>query len=275
MSVEASTDTNELRGDDPAHATADRPTVTVVIPALNEARNLPEVARRMPAGIDEIVFVDGHSEDNSIEVARELWPSAKIVMQTRRGKGNALVCGFNAATSDIVVMIDADGSTDPAEIALFVDALVRGGDVAKGSRFTAGGGSSDITLSRRLGNRALNAVFNLRFRAAFTDLCYGYMAFWRCHLPVMSLPQAHGAEPQWGDGFEIETLINARVATARLRVVEVPSFESDRIYGDSHLNVVSDGCRVLRTILKERASPRLQCISTEVPTGARRFGVIG
>ena len=155
---------------------------------------------------------------------------------------------------------------------MFIDELIRGGDVAKGSRFAAGGGSSDITLSRRLGNKALNALFNMRFNAAFTDLCYGYMAFWRCHLAVMSLPRAEGAEPQWGDGFEIETLINARVATARLRVVEVPSFESDRIYGHSHLNVVSDGCRVLRTILKERASPRRQCISAEVPSVARRTG---
>jgi glycosyltransferase involved in cell wall biosynthesis len=231
-------------------------TVTVVIPALNEARNLPEVARQMPDGIDEIVFVDGHSEDNSVEVARALWPSATIISQTRRGKGNALVCGFNAATSDIVVMIDADGSTDPGEISLFVDALVGGADVAKGSRFATGGGSSDITVSRRIGNRALNALVNLKFGASFTDLCYGYMAFWRHNIPAMLLPHMDVSDPQWGDGFEIETLINVRVAAAGLKVVEVPSFESSRIHGVSHLSAVSDGLRILRTICRERRPPR-------------------
>lgn len=70
----------------------------------------------MPAGIDEIVFVDGGSDDDTVAVARELWPDGIHIRQTRRGKGNALACGFEAASGDIIVAIDADGSTDPAEI---------------------------------------------------------------------------------------------------------------------------------------------------------------
>ncbi|MEU0496669.1 glycosyltransferase family 2 protein [Mycobacterium sp. NPDC006124] len=233
-----------------------RTTVTVIIPAMNEARNLPDVALRMPDGIDEIIFVDGHSEDDSIEVARMLWPTAKIISQTRRGKGNALVCGFQAATSDIVVMIDADGSTDPGEIALFVDALNGGADVVKGSRFAKGGGSADFTLTRRFGNKLFNALVNAKFGASFTDLCYGYMAFWRCHLPAMALPDTEATEAQWGDGFEIETLINVRILTSGLKVVEVPSFERSRIHGASNLHAFSDGWRVLRTIHGERAPRR-------------------
>ena len=176
--------------------------------------------------------------------------------QTRRGKGNALVCGFQAATCDIVVMIDADGSTDPAEIALFVEALTGGADVVKGSRFAAGGGSSDFTFTRRCGNKVFNALVNLKFGASFTDLCYGYMAFWRCHLPAMSLPDSDAQEAQWGDGFEIETLINVRILKSGLRVVEVPSFERSRIYGASNLRTFSDGWRVLRTIHGERSTRR-------------------
>ncbi|TPG31509.1 glycosyltransferase family 2 protein [Mycolicibacterium hodleri] len=260
MSVEApgteERDTLE-RGPGPLPSpTRPRNTVSVIIPAMNEARNLPDVARRMPAGIDEIIFVDGHSVDNSIEVARMLWPTAKIISQTRRGKGNALVCGFLAATSDIVVMIDADGSTDPGEIALFVEALAGGADVVKGSRFAAGGGSSDFTFTRRLGNKVFNALVNQKFGASFTDLCYGYMAFWRCHLPSMSLPDTEATEAQWGDGFEIETLINVRILKSGLRVVEVPSFERSRIYGASNLRTFSDGWRVLRTIHGERSTRR-------------------
>ncbi|MFD6058933.1 glycosyltransferase family 2 protein [Rhodococcus wratislaviensis] len=229
-----------------------RPTVTVVVPAMNEARNLPHVAARMPADIDEIVFVDGHSVDDTVEVARSLWPDATVVTQSRKGKGNALACGFLAATSDIIVMIDADGSTDPAEIPLFVGALVAGADFAKGTRFAAGGGSSDITFSRKLGNKALNAIVNLKFGASFSDLCYGYNAFWRHHVPVMALPSVDTTEAQWGDGFEIETLINVRVANAGLKITEVPSFEQDRIHGESNLNAVRDGLRVLRTIRSEQ-----------------------
>lgn len=225
-----------------------RPRVTVIVPAMNEAKNLPHVAAQMPKGIDEIVFVDGNSVDDTVEVATMLWPDATVITQTRKGKGNALACGFEAATGDIIVMIDADGSTNPGEIPLFVQALVDGADFAKGSRFIAGGGSSDITKLRRLGNYGLNSLVNILFRTQFTDLCYGYNAFWRNALDVMQLPDTGIAAAQWGDGFEIETLINVRVAAAGLGIAEVGSFEADRIHGVSNLNAFSDGMRVLRII---------------------------
>ncbi|MBT2264701.1 glycosyltransferase family 2 protein [Rhodococcus erythropolis] len=225
-----------------------RPRVTVIVPAMNEAKNLPHVAAQMPKGIDEIVFVDGNSVDDTVEVATMLWPDATVITQTRKGKGNALACGFEAATGDIIVMIDADGSTNPGEIPLFVQALVDGADFAKGSRFIAGGGSSDITKLRRLGNYGLNSLVNVLFHTHFTDLCYGYNAFWRNALDVMQLPDTGIAAAQWGDGFEIETLINVRVAAAGLGIAEVGSFEADRIHGVSNLNAFSDGMRVLRII---------------------------
>lgn len=228
------------------------PRVSVVIPAMNEARNLPFVAARFPArGVDEIVLVDGNSSDGTVEVARELWPDVAVVQQTRKGKGNALACGFEAATGDIIVMIDADCSTDPAEIPAFVGSLLGGADYAKGTRFCLGGGSADITRWRRFGNFGLNALVNTMFGSGFTDLCYGYNAFWRVCLPVMRLPTTAGEEPQWGDGFEIETLINTRVARSGLRVTEVASFEDERRFGESNLSATRDGLRVLRTIVHE------------------------
>jgi len=228
-----------------------RPRVSVVIPALNEARNLPIVAGRMPAGIDEIIFVNGDSQDNTAEVARQLWPNGVHLRQTRKGKGNALACGFAAASGDIIAMIDADGSTDPAEIPRFVETLTAGADFAKGSRFIRGGGSTDITRFRRLGNSRLNNLVNILFATNYTDLCYGYNAFWRRCLDVMSLPDANASEPQWGDGFEIEALINVRIAVSGAKIVEVASYESNRIYGVSNLNAVADGLRILSTIQRE------------------------
>lgn len=238
---------------------ASRLTVSVVVPCLNEERNLPYVFERMAPDIDEVIVVDGGSVDRTVERAYELWPSVKVVQQSRRGKGNALVCGFDACTSDVIVMIDADGSTDPAEIPRFVDTLRAGADFAKGSRFLPGGGSHDITRIRRLGNAVLSTAVNVLFGTRYSDLCYGYNAFWSWVVPHLDLPAIDAPAScgmLWGDGFEIETLINVRVAALGLRVGEVPSIEAARIHGVSNLSAFSDGQRVLRTILQERSRIR-------------------
>jgi len=230
----------------------DGPRVTVVIPTKNEAANLPWVFDRLPSGLAEVIVVDAHSTDGTVELARSLRDDVVIVRQTRRGKGNALACAFSIATGDIIVMLDADGSAHPAEIVRFVRALEAGADFAKGSRFVAGGGSADITRLRRVGNRALSGLVNRFFGARYTDLCYGYNAFWAHCLPHLSLPSVMGDEPEPGDGFEIETLINVRIAKSPLVVAEVASFESRRLHGVSNLNAWRDGWRVLRLILSER-----------------------
>jgi glycosyltransferase involved in cell wall biosynthesis len=229
--------------------------VSVVVPCLNEVRNLPYVFSRMPADVAEVVFVDGGSDDGSVQRACELWPSVIVVRQTRTGKGNALACGFAACSNDIVVMLDADGSTDPAELPRFLEPLLDGADFAKGSRFLPGGGSTDITRLRRIGNDGLCAIVNRLFRTAYSDLCYGYNAFWRRVLPYMDLPDPAATAPAgqmiWGDGFEVETLINVRMAMSTLRVEEVPSVEAARLHGVSNLSAFGDGRRVLSTILRE------------------------
>lgn len=231
--------------------------LSVVIPTLNEARNLPHVLSRLPASVDEILVVDGHSEDDTVKVARQLRPDARIITQTRTGKGNALACGFALATGDIIAMIDADGSTDPTEIPRFVLALLNGSDFAKGTRFAAGAGSSDITRLRSYGNLVLVRFFNMCYGTRYSDLCYGFNVFWRRHVAVLGLDAVAPAPGNrdgrlWGDGFEVETLIHVRVAKSGLTVAEVPSFEHSRIHGVSNLSAVSDGLRVLRTILGER-----------------------
>jgi glycosyltransferase involved in cell wall biosynthesis len=222
--------------------TSSRVRVSVVIPTLNEARNLPHVFAELQFDV-EVIIVDGLSTDGTPDVARKLRPDVTIVEQTRRGKGNALMCGFAAARGDMIVMMDADGSADPAEIPRFIAALEAGADFAKGTRFATGGGSADITRVRRAGNWVLSATVNVLFGTSYTDLCYGYNAFWRYCVPVIDVDC---------DGFEVETLITARISRAGLRVTEVPSFERPRIYGVSNLSAFRDGRRVLQTILRER-----------------------
>jgi glycosyltransferase involved in cell wall biosynthesis len=236
------------------------PTVSVIVPALNEERNIPHVFERIPQDIHQVVLVDGRSVDDTVAVARKVRPDVCVVSQTRKGKGNALACGFEAATGDVIAMVDADGSADPGEIPRFVAALLDGADFAKGTRFLPGGGSADITRLRAHGNQVLTTFFNLCYRRKYSDLCYGYNVFWRRHLPVLGLdatsPLEEDGSPLWGDGFEIETLIHVRVARAGLRVAEVPSFEYKRIHGVSNLNATRDGLRVVRTIFAERARYR-------------------
>jgi hypothetical protein len=224
-------------------ASVEMPRISVVIPAINEARNLPHVLADLPADVFEVVLVDGRSTDGTAEIARAHYPTVRIVGQSGRGKGDALASGFAAARGDIIVMLDADGSADPAEIPRFVDALRSGADFAKGSRFADGGGSSDITVLRSLGNRLLVGLVNVLYRTDYSDLCYGYNAFWSRCLERINVDC---------NGFEVETLINIRVAKANLRVTEVPSFERDRLFGESNLRTFRDGFRVLRTIVSER-----------------------
>ena len=218
-------------------------TISAVIPTLNEAANLPHVFARIPDCVDEVVIVDGHSTDDTVAVALALRPTVRVVLQSGRGKGNALACGFAAACGDIIVMLDADGSTDPGEIPDYVAPLRRGADFAKGSRFVEGGGSLDITPLRAFGNRVLSGIVNVLYGTKYTDLCYGYNAFWKSVLPIINVTC---------DGFEVETLINVRVAKAGLSVAEVPSIERERMHGVSKLNPFRDGFRVLRTIVRER-----------------------
>ncbi len=232
-----------------------RPRVSVVIPTFNEAKNLPHVFALLPADLHQVIVVDGRSTDGTIEMALSLRPDVTIVRQTRRGKGNALACGFEAVTGDIVVMLDADGSADPREIPAYVDALIQGADFAKGTRFALGGGSDDITPIRRIGNWFLNTIVNVLFGTRYTDLCYGYNAFWVHCLDVLGLESGDRKDAMlWGDGFEIETVINTRIAKAGLDIVEVRSFEFERLHGNSNLNAIRDGLRVLKAICIERVS---------------------
>ncbi len=219
-----------------------RTKVSVVVPAMNEEKNIGPVLSELPEGLHEVILVDGNSKDNTIEAARAAYPDIRVTSQSGRGKGDAFRTGFAAVTGNLVVMLDADGSADPAEIPRFIAALEAGADFAKGSRYMEGGGSADITRLRSLGNSVLSGTANMLHGTRFTDLCYGYNAFWARCLPFISLDVP---------GFEVETLINLRMASAGMKITEVPSYEKERISGVSNLKTFRDGFRVLGTIFKE------------------------
>jgi glycosyltransferase involved in cell wall biosynthesis len=218
------------------------PTVSVVIPTLDEAQNLPYVINSLPDGLHEIIVVDGRSRDDTERVALALRHGVRIVRETRRGKGAAINAGFRAATGDILVIIDADGSMDGADITTLVDALQAGADYVKGSRFASGGGSVDITPVRRLGDLGLCLLIRTLFGARYSDATYGLKAIWRRCLEQIDIDV---------DGFEVEILIDLRAHRAGLRVAEVACFEMDRLHGSSNLNALRDGLRCFGVVARE------------------------
>ena len=219
------------------------PTVSLVVPALNEERNIAWVLERVPACVTEIILVDGFSADRTVQVAREVRPDVVVVTQRGRGKGAALRTGFEASSGDFIVAIDADGSMEPAEIEYYVTALGQGYDVVKGSRHLRASGSLDLTAVRRLGNSALVGAVNVMWGCTFSDLCYGFFGFRREHLESLAL---HAR------GFEIETELAVHAVTTGMRIAEVPSVELLRHHGESHLNAWRDGWNIFRLLARER-----------------------
>jgi len=142
-----------------------------------------------------------------------------------------------------VALIQMRCSMDPAEIVSFVGALISGADYVKGTRFIQGAGTEDMSLFRMAGNWGLTLAVRLLYGGSFSDLCYGYVAFWREHRSLFEGNQ---------NGFEIETLMNIRALKAGLKVVEVASFEANRLFGESNLRAIPDGWRVLKAILREK-----------------------
>ena len=219
---------------------------TLLIPAKNEAANLSFVLSKIPKEIDEVILIDGKSTDDTINTAKSIYPDIKILKQQGpKGKGVALQEGFNMASGEIIVMIDADGSMNPLEIPEFLNKINSGYDLVKGSRFLENGYSEDMTSFRKFGNAFFVKLINLFFNRKYTDLCYGYMAM-RKHL-VESLELK-------SEGFSIETEIVVKASKSGFNIAEIPSIESNRIHGYSNLHSLKDGFRILWTIIKERFS---------------------
>ena len=236
--------------------------VSLIIPAMNESATLTSIIDSVPTYVDEIIVIDGRSKDNTFEIASNHPRVNKVLRQRSRGKGAALSLGFAVATCDLVAIIDADGSMDPAELKKFLNMFPQA-EIVKGSRSKKlGGTSADLTIFRDLGNRVLTKLCNVWFKENWTDLAYGYAVVERKALGKLGLSSYDEmgsvfGHKSYGQGFEIEALIFCRSSKWGFRVLEVASAEHRRISGSSNLRAIRDGFRVLSAIIieKNRSKP--------------------
>lgn len=220
-----------------------KPKITALICTLNEEKNLPRMMPYIPSWVDEVLIVDGYSKDNTIQVAKKIRSDCRVIYQPGKGKGDALRYGIEEAIGDIIVTLDADGTTDPRDMDKFVEPLLKGYDFTKGSRFGLGR-PKDKPTHRIFGNWVIVTTANILYLRRYTDLCSGYNAFWKKAFKKINFFSQ--------DGYEDEPLINVRAIKAGLKILEVPHWDNGRIYGETNAPSFRQGFKAIKTVIRER-----------------------
>jgi glycosyltransferase involved in cell wall biosynthesis len=216
------------------------PQVTVIICTKNEAENLPHVLPKIPEWVQEILLVDGNSNDNTVTVAKEVQPKIKVLEQSGKGKGDAIKLGVKQASSDIIVTLDADGQTDPSEIMKFISPLLTGYDIAKGTRL-AHGRPLRMPQYRWFGNKILAITSNILYGTKFTDICSGYNGFKKSSFMRLKLVN---------DGFAMEQEMMVKAKKAGLKIIEIEHHDAGRLNNSSKVSGIKQGFIDLWVIIK-------------------------
>lgn len=219
--------------------------ISVVIPAYNEAKTIGHIITETISVMDslkmpyEVIIVDDGSTDTTKQIATQY--KATVLSNGRnRGKGYALRKGFQQAQGDIIVTIDADGAHTPKEIPELIAPLFNGTDISAGSRFL--GRKKDSTSKiNRLGNLIFNIMIMLLTRKRVTDSQTGFRAIKKQVLHELNLEST---------GYEIETEITVKGLKNGYVFEEKSITCSRRKHNASSLRILSDGAKILKTILK-------------------------
>jgi glycosyltransferase involved in cell wall biosynthesis len=219
--------------------------VSLVIPTRNEegciGRLIKEISKKH---VNEIVIVDGHSNDGTVKEAKKhLRPKKdRVLIQEGLGYGAALKQGADAAKGDIIIMMDADGSHNPADIPFMLNKIKEGYEYVMASRYTIGGRSYDDTIVRWFGNWLFTKLTNTIHNMRVTDSLYLFTTINKRAYKKLELKTR---------GFEFCTEIIVKAARAQLRFAEIPAIERSRYAGKTHVFAPWHGLKVLLAILRK------------------------
>ncbi len=217
--------------------------VTLVIPARNEARNICDVIEKSLPYCDELLVVDGHSTDGTADLAASY--GVRVVLDNRRGKGDAIRVGAEAATHPIVVFMDADGSHDPSDIPYLTEPIRSNKcDLVIGSR--GRGGSDELhgdieKLMRMVGSDMILIGINLRWNQKLTDSQNGFRAIRKDVICSLGLVE---------NITTIEQEMTMKCLKQGFKVSEVPTHEYSRRYGDSTISLRKVWFRYIYSFIK-------------------------
>ena len=202
---------------------------------MNEEETIGEVISSFKRqGFDNILVIDGDSTDSTREIAKRA--GARVVIQQGKGKGAAVRQAFELIDSDIIVMIDGDGTYLPSEVQRLIEPIERGeAEHVIGNRFAYGGA---FAVLHRLGNWFLNKIFSIGYGLELQDILSGYRAFTKEAVKKMTLRK---------EGIEIEAEMTVESVKRGIKLKEVPiSYRKRR--GKSKLNFFRDGMRITYTL---------------------------
>ena len=220
-----------------------RKTTTLIIPALNEEGCIGKTIKEIPREyVDEIIVVDGHSTDNTINEAKSvLEENDTVIEQVREKFAGAIYDGLDLAQGDVIMVMDADGSHNPNDIPKLLSKLEKGA-VVMASRYAPGGRSDDDTLVRWLGNWIFTKLIKLIHGVKTTDSLYFFFAISKDDFKKLQLKS---------QGYAICIEFLTRAKKIGLKIVEVPAIERPRLAGASKVNAFRDGLKILRAILRK------------------------
>jgi glycosyltransferase involved in cell wall biosynthesis len=247
---------------DAAGAPPRRPTVSVIVPARNEAGNVPEVFARTPemGGGTELIFVEGHSRDDTrgaIEQAMAAHPArrARLYRQTGEGKGDAVRLGFAHATGDILMILDADLTVPPEMLPRFHDALATGiGEFVNGVRLVYPMEGRAMRFLNLVGNKAFSLAFTWVLGQPVKDTLCGTKVLWAEDYRLIAANRPHfGDFDPFGD---FDLLFGA--ARLGLRIVDLPIRYGARTYGTTNIHRFRHGWLLVQMLA--HAAARLKFV---------------
>ena len=213
--------------------------VLTIIPTYNELESLPKTLGRLRAAVpaSDVLVVDDNSPDGTGQLADSIaGEDSQVHVLHRKGKeglGAAYIAGFKwglAAGYDVLVEMDADGSHQPEQLPLLLDAINDGADLAMGSRWVPGGGTVNWPLYRQAISRTGSTYARLMLGLKIKDITGGYRAFRRSTLEALKLDQVESV----GYGFQVD--LAWRVAKLGLKIVERPITFVERELGASKMS---------------------------------------